>query len=212
MASPSKGLGQKHARRDDVSFLEGRVFRATGPSQEHWDRPQTRLAGSRSEAQPPGARMAVREKTVTRRVSRVKHSDTGCGGLSSTTSFRMKGKSPASTLFGCWRLVFQILVVPGEDAVEAIEEVLFLAEAVGLARVDDHLGLDAIALQAAIKFLALAQRVREVHITLENERRCFGVPKLDERGTIEEAGDLFRFIRHAVEPFIVRGALLGAIF
>src|SRR5258706_15470982 len=86
MASPSQGLGQKHAKRDDVSFLEGRVFRATGLSQEHWDSPQTRLAGSRSEAQPPGAKMAVREKTVTRCASRVKHSGTGCDRLSSSTS------------------------------------------------------------------------------------------------------------------------------
>src|SRR5882672_2370922 len=99
MASPSHGLGQKHAKRDDVSFLEGRVFRATGPSQEHWDRPQTRLAGSRSEAQPPGARMAVREKTVTRSVSRVKDCATRCGRLSSTTNVPMEDKSPPPALF-----------------------------------------------------------------------------------------------------------------
>src|ERR1700738_1984076 len=86
MACPSQGLGQKHAKRDDVSFLEGRVFRATGLSHEHWDRPQTRLAGSRSEAQPPGARMAVREKTVTRCIHRVKHYATSSGHLSSSTS------------------------------------------------------------------------------------------------------------------------------
>src|SRR5438445_13186698 len=85
MASPSKGLGQKHARRDDVSFLEGRVFRATGPSQGHWDRKQTRLAGSRSEAQPPGAKMAVREKSVSRVWGSVKHYSTGCGLFFCTT-------------------------------------------------------------------------------------------------------------------------------
>src|SRR6266849_3054738 len=35
---------------------------------------------------------------------------------------------------------------------------------------------------------------------------------MHERGAVEEAGDLFRFVRHAVDPLIVRGALLGAIF
>src|ERR1700675_4084902 len=110
MACPSQGLGQKHAKRDDVAFLEGRVFRATGPSQEHWDRPQTRLAGSRSEAQPPGARMAVREKTVTRCIRPVKRSATSSGHLSSITSPCMQDKDPAATLFRGWRLVFQISV------------------------------------------------------------------------------------------------------
>src|SRR5258707_15227747 len=140
MASPSQGLGQKHAKRDDVSFLEGRVFRATGLSQEHWDSPQTRLAGSRSEAQPPGARMAVREKTVTRCASRVKHSGTGCGRLSSITGLSMLDKDPVTTLFGGWRLVFQILVVPGEDAVETIEEMFLFAEALRLSGGDNQFG------------------------------------------------------------------------
>src|SRR6266478_3318659 len=35
---------------------------------------------------------------------------------------------------------------------------------------------------------------------------------MHEWGAVEEAGDLFRFIRNAVEPLIVRGALLGAVF
>jgi hypothetical protein len=47
------------------------------------DRPRTRLAGSRSEAQPPGARMAVREKTVTRCARRVKRC-ARCSGPSNT--------------------------------------------------------------------------------------------------------------------------------
>src|SRR5712691_3455563 len=165
MACLSQGLGRKHAKRDDVSFLEGRVFRATGPSQEHWDRPQTRLAGSRSEAQPPGARMAVREKTVTRCASRVKRSGTCCGCLSSTTSHPCRTRQ-GTTSPGGWRLVFQIFVVPGQDAVETIEEVFFLAEPVRFARVGDQFGLNAVALQAAIEFLALAQWVGEVRITL----------------------------------------------
>jgi hypothetical protein len=173
MAGPSYGTGQKHAKRDDVSFLEGRVFRATGPSQQHWDRPQTRLAGSRSEAQPPGARMAVREKTVTRCASRVKRRATSCATSSSRFSCATSGldfsgggssyfrqadrlqrgeaarticgrfgnaigspmgwQGPPSTLFGGCRLVFQILVVPGEDAVKTIEEMFFFAETVRLA-------------------------------------------------------------------------------
>jgi len=47
-------------------------------------------------------------------------------------------KSGTSTLFGRWRLVFQYLSVPGEDAVEPIEEMFLFAEAVRLAGVDDQ--------------------------------------------------------------------------
>jgi hypothetical protein len=80
-----------------------------------------------------------------------------------------------------------------------------------LAGIDDQFGFDAVALQAAIEFLALAHRVSEVRITLENERRRFGVLKMDERGAVQEASDFLRFIRNAVEPLIIRGALLGAL-
>src|SRR6266403_562696 len=76
-ASYSSRLGQKHAKRDDVSFLEGRVFGSIG--RPYNGRLSERLAGSQSEAQPPGARMAVREKTVTRCAPRVKPYATSCG-------------------------------------------------------------------------------------------------------------------------------------
>ena len=45
----------KHALGDNVVFLEGRVFRASGRSQLQPDRPHKHVAGSCSEAQPPGA-------------------------------------------------------------------------------------------------------------------------------------------------------------
>src|SRR5712664_2053934 len=77
-------LEQKQVKRDDVSFLEGRVFGATG--QPLSGRLSKRLAGSRSEAQPPGARMAVREKTVTRCATRVKPYATTCSPFVSATS------------------------------------------------------------------------------------------------------------------------------
>src|SRR5260370_11840727 len=75
-------LWQKHVKRDNVSFLEGRVFRAT--SQPFSGCLSRRLAGSQSEAQPPGARMAVREKTVTRCSTRVKTYHTNCGAFASS--------------------------------------------------------------------------------------------------------------------------------
>src|SRR6266446_5068911 len=83
-SQPFSRAGQEHAKRDDVSFLEGRVFGATG--QPLSGRLSKRLAGSRSEAQPPGARMAVREKTVTRCASRVKPYATSCSPFVSATS------------------------------------------------------------------------------------------------------------------------------
>jgi len=88
-ASPSIGPGQKHARGDDVSFLEGRVFRAT--SQPFSGCLSKRLAGSQSEAQPPGARMAVREKTLTRCWTRVKTCAKSCGWFVRATS-RIRGQ------------------------------------------------------------------------------------------------------------------------
>src|SRR6266403_4969528 len=80
-------LGQEQVKRDDVSFLEGRVFAATG--QPISDRLPTRLAGSQSEAQPPGARMAVQKKTLTRCAPRVKPcatTSTTCGRFANATS------------------------------------------------------------------------------------------------------------------------------
>src|SRR5882762_10271415 len=59
-ASHPQRLGLERAKRDDVSFLEGRVFGSIG--RPYTGRLSKRLAGSQSEAQPPGARMAVRQK------------------------------------------------------------------------------------------------------------------------------------------------------
>jgi CBS domain containing-hemolysin-like protein len=73
-----------------------------------------------------------------------------------------------------------MLVVPGEDAVQAVEEVLLLVKAVRLARVNDELGLDAVALQAAVEFLALAERIDQVGISLENQGRRFHILEMDE--------------------------------
>src|SRR6266403_854188 len=200
MASPSQGLGQKHAKRDDVSFLEGRVFRATGPSQEHWDRPQTRLAGSRSEAQPPGARMAVREKTVTRCASCVKSCATSCGGFDSATNLDMKENARPRRYLDTGGLPFKYSSYQARMRLRRSRRCFSSRKPWGSRGVDNHLGFNAVALQAAIEFLALAQRVGEVRVTLKNERRRFGVLKMDERGTVQEASDFLRFIRHAVEP------------
>jgi hypothetical protein len=62
------GFGR--TKRDDISVLEGRFFGAT--LLPVTDRNHTRLAGSQSEAQPPGAKMAVREKSVARENEPVK--------------------------------------------------------------------------------------------------------------------------------------------
>src|SRR5207302_6089900 len=69
-------------------------------------------------------------------------------------------------LLGGWRSFLKVFVVPGEDAVQTIEKVLFLVETVRLARVDNHFGLDAVALQAAVTFLALARRIDGTGVAL----------------------------------------------
>src|SRR6185503_15111087 len=57
------------------------------------------------------------------------------------------------------RPLFQVLVEPGDDAVEAVDEVLLLAQPVRLARVDDEIRLDVVALQPAVELLALTDRI-----------------------------------------------------
>src|SRR6266481_3694152 len=96
-ASYSPRLGQKHAERDDVSFLEGRVFGSIG--RPYKGRLSKRLAGSRSEAQPPGARMAVRKKIVTRCAERVKPYPTICGWFGTATSAKWNSRCAVPT---CW--------------------------------------------------------------------------------------------------------------
>ena len=76
------------AKRDDFPFLGRRSLHATLLPVS--DRKHTRLAGSRSEAQPPGAKMAVREKSVSRRWGSVKHYSTCCGLFFCTTIFWME--------------------------------------------------------------------------------------------------------------------------
>src|SRR5206468_2345374 len=93
-ASHRQRLWPKHAKRDDVSFLEGRVFGSIG--RPYTGRLSKRLAGSQSEAQPPGARMAVREKTITRCAVPVKLSATSCGQIASAISRISNRESPIS--------------------------------------------------------------------------------------------------------------------
>jgi hypothetical protein len=78
-----KGPGRYRAKRDDFPFLEGRLFGATVLPLS--DRIHTRLAGSLSEAQPPGAKMAVREQSVACAVKAVKAYSTYCGGFPHAT-------------------------------------------------------------------------------------------------------------------------------
>src|SRR5580692_11882507 len=73
------------AKRDDFPFLGKRSLHAT--LLPVTDRKHTRLAGSRSEAQPPGAKMAVREKSVSRVWGSVKHYTTYCGQFFHATIF-----------------------------------------------------------------------------------------------------------------------------
>jgi hypothetical protein len=79
----SKNRSRESAKRDDFSFLEGRIFLAT--LLPVTDRRHTRLAGSLSEAQPPGAKMAVRKKSVAWGAKAVKHYSRCGGGKLHTT-------------------------------------------------------------------------------------------------------------------------------
>src|SRR5258707_5484825 len=104
-----------------------------------------------------------------------------------------------------------MLVVPSEDAVQAVQQMLFFVKAVGLARIDDQFGFDAVALEAAVEFLALAEGIGRMSVAVENQGGSLGVLQVNKRGAVQKAGDFIWFIREAVEPFIVGGALLSAV-
>src|SRR5208283_5767455 len=78
------------AKRDDFPFLEGRGVPAM--LSPVTDRKQTRLAGSRSEAQPPGAKMAVRELRLPRPPIPVKAYSTYSGVFAHATSAGSSGR------------------------------------------------------------------------------------------------------------------------
>ena len=80
----------------------------------------------------------------------------------------------------------KIFVIPGEDAIETIEKVLFFTETVRLSRVYDQFSLHAVALQAAIQLLALAEWIGGVGITLKNQSRRFRILEMRKRGTVQE--------------------------
>ncbi len=96
-----------------------------------------------------------------------------------------------------------MLVAPGEDAVQAVQEMFFFLKAVRFAGVDYQLGFDAVALEAAVEFLALPEGVDRVGVALENQGRRFHILEMHEGGAIQKAGDFFRLVREAVEPLIV---------
>src|SRR5260370_24520545 len=85
----------------------------------------------------------------------------------------------------------------------------FFVEAVGLARIDDQIRLHSVTFQAAIEFLALAERVNGIGASLQNESRSFCALRMQERRTVEESGGLF--VRDAPKPLVVRRMLLGAV-
>src|SRR5207245_1164345 len=72
-------------------------------------------------------------------------------------------------LLGGWCSFLQMLVIPGEDAVQTVQQVFFFVKTMRLARVDDQLGLDAVALEATVEFLALARRVDRIGVALKNQ-------------------------------------------
>src|SRR5262249_34258715 len=81
----------------------------------------------------------------------------------------------------------EVPVVPRDDAIEAIEEMLFLAQPVRLARIQHEIGLDAVPLQAAIKLLALSDRIGRVVLALQEQRRRPDVLHPRHRRALDEA-------------------------
>src|SRR5579872_5831278 len=103
----------------------------------------------------------------------------------------------------------EILVEPRDDTTEAICEVFLFSEAVTLAWVHDELRRDAVAFEATIEFLALAQRVDDVVFALQDECGGAGVLDVGDRRAAAEAFGFF--VRETVEPFVVRWVVFRAV-
>ena len=70
---------------------------------------------------------------------------------------------------------------PAQEPPIDIEQVLFLLGPVAFAGIDDQLGLHTEMLQAAMELLRLADRVDQVVLGVENQRRCLGVLQVRDR-------------------------------
>src|SRR5262245_6619523 len=130
----------------------------------------------RSRGRSPVWRRAPRR---TRRTSRAARTRTRRGssarstGLGSRRAARAIADDRGSSRIGGAAL--QVAVEPRDDTVQPIEEVLLLAQAVRLARVEHEIGVDVVALEAAIELLALADRVGQVVFALQQQRRRLDV-------------------------------------
>ena len=78
-----------------------------------------------------------------------------------------------------------MLLVPGDDAVEAVEFVLFFMEAVIFARILDKLGRRTIKLEPAIEAGTLAERVSGVGLALKDQDGRVGVLQIEIRRVLE---------------------------
>src|SRR5262249_18711808 len=124
----------------------------------------------------------------------------------STRSWSRSSASPGWAEVACPSL--QILLIPRHHPVQPVEEVLLLAQAVPLARVEDELGRHAVALQGAVELLALADRVGGVRLALEDQGGGPGVPDVgDGRALLETVQVL---VGEAEEPLVVGRIPLGA--
>src|SRR5438552_15379870 len=119
--------------------------------------------------------MAVREKTVTRCTVRVKTYPTSCGWFAITTRARRNPGCVAVCLLASRRSFLQVLVVPGEDAIQAVQEMFFFVEAVRLAGVQDEFSLDSIAFEAAVELLALTGGSTELGAPWKNRGGGFRI-------------------------------------
>src|SRR5437867_4400398 len=80
--------------------------------------------------------------------------------------------------------------------------------AVRFARIHDKLALDSIALQCAVKHLALRQRIGSIILTVKQHRRRANVLDVSHGRALSEAIRLF--VRKPVEPLVVRRVVFSA--
>src|SRR5271165_6998 len=87
-------------------------------------------------------------------------------------------RSPNALLRCGWRCGWRLLevrVVPRQDAIQAVEQMLLLVKAMRLPWINHQFTFHAVALQPAIQLLALAQRIDGIGIALQNERGRLGI-------------------------------------
>src|SRR5712671_2664378 len=178
--------------------------------------------------------MAVREKTLTRSLAPVKRLPTGsthpknphnyhaeCGGLAaafeecaappnSTTRTQVTHPPVTDHELRFTNSLLQILLIPPQNPLQPIHQMLLLPKPMRLPRINYQLRLHSIPLQPPVKLLTLPQRINRIRIPLQHQCRCLRFLQMHEGRAIQKSLRLLP--RNAIKPLIPRRMILRPKF